>query len=96
MEPYEIAFQPSVEKDLRKLSAENCDRIIIRIEALAKEPFPAQVLNLKERKDFIAFEWAITALFMRLIQILIAFWFTIALRVRTPVFQAGDETQQQP
>ncbi len=47
MEPYEIVFQPFVEKDLRKLSAENCDRIMVRIEALANEPFPAQVVKLK-------------------------------------------------
>ena len=47
MEPYEITFQPSVEKDLRKLSVENCDRIMVRIEALANEPFPAQVVKLK-------------------------------------------------
>lgn len=47
MEPYEIGFQPSVEKDLRKLSVENCDRIMVRIEALANEPFPTQVVKLK-------------------------------------------------
>jgi mRNA interferase RelE/StbE len=47
MTPYEIAFQPSVEKDLRKLSVENCDRILVRIEALANEPFPPQVVKLK-------------------------------------------------
>lgn len=29
MAPYEILFQPSVEKDLRKLSAENRDRVIV-------------------------------------------------------------------
>jgi mRNA interferase RelE/StbE len=47
MAPYEIAFQPSVEKDLRKLSIENCDRIMVRLEALASEPFPPQVAKLK-------------------------------------------------
>ena len=47
MEPYEIAFQPSVEKDLRKLSGENRDRILTRIEALAQNPLPAQVIKLK-------------------------------------------------
>jgi hypothetical protein len=31
MEPYEIIFQPSVEKDIRKLSLENCDRIMVSI-----------------------------------------------------------------
>lgn len=47
MAPYEIAFQPSVEKDLRKLSPKNCDRIIARIEDLAHEPLPAKVAKLK-------------------------------------------------
>jgi mRNA interferase RelE/StbE len=47
MAPYEIVFQPSVEKDLRKLSVENCDRIMVRLEALASEPFPPQVAKLK-------------------------------------------------
>jgi mRNA interferase RelE/StbE len=32
MDLYEVIFQPSVEKDLRKLSSENCDRILVRIE----------------------------------------------------------------
>lgn len=31
MDQYEIAFQPSVEKDLRKLSSENRDRVLARI-----------------------------------------------------------------
>ncbi len=47
MEPYEIEFQPSVEKDLRRLSAENCDRVLARIEAFASEPCPPQVSKLK-------------------------------------------------
>lgn len=47
MAPYEILFQPSVEKDLRKLSSENCDRVIVRIETLANEPFSAQAVKLK-------------------------------------------------
>lgn len=47
MQPYEIVFQPSVEKDLRKLSVENSDRILVRIEALANDPFPTQVSKLK-------------------------------------------------
>ena len=45
--PYKITFQPSVEKDLRKLSRENCDRIMVRIEVLAHEPFPTQAIKLK-------------------------------------------------
>jgi mRNA interferase RelE/StbE len=47
MEPYKINFQPSVEKDLRKLSSENCDRLLARIEKLANEPLPVQSLKLK-------------------------------------------------
>ena len=47
MKLYEIDFQPSVEKDLRKLSGENRDRILNRIEALSQNPFPAQVIKLK-------------------------------------------------
>jgi mRNA-degrading endonuclease RelE of RelBE toxin-antitoxin system len=49
MAPDEIVFQPSVEKDLHKLPVENCDRIMVRLEALASEPFPAQVV--KWRRD---------------------------------------------
>ncbi len=44
--PYEIVFQPSVEKDLRKISAENKNRIFSRIEALASDPFSVQVTKL--------------------------------------------------
>ncbi len=47
MEPYKINFQPSVEKDLRKLSSENCDRLLARVEELANEPLPVQSLKLK-------------------------------------------------
>jgi len=47
MEPYQINFQSSVEKDLRKLSSENCDRLLTRIEELANEPLPVQSLKLK-------------------------------------------------
>lgn len=47
MEPYEIIFQPSVEIDIRKLSSENCDRIMVSIEELANQPLPAQSVKLK-------------------------------------------------
>jgi mRNA interferase RelE/StbE len=47
MEPYQINFQPSVEKDLRKLSSENCDRLLARIEELVNDPLPVQSLKLK-------------------------------------------------
>jgi mRNA interferase RelE/StbE len=46
MELYDIAFQPSVEKDLRKLSQENSRRILVRIESLKAEPLPPQAIKL--------------------------------------------------
>ena len=51
MEPHKINFQPSVEKDLRKFSSENCDRILARIQELANEPLPSQSLKLKGTED---------------------------------------------
>jgi len=47
MEPYQVNFQSSVEKDLRKLSSENCDRLLTRIEELANDPLPMQSIRLK-------------------------------------------------
>ncbi len=47
MEPYQVNFQSSVEKDLRKLSSENCDRLLTRIEELANDPLPVQSIRLK-------------------------------------------------
>jgi mRNA interferase RelE/StbE len=47
MQPYKVNFQSSVEKDLRKLSSENCDRILVRIEELKNDPLPVQSLKLK-------------------------------------------------
>ena len=47
MKPYQINFQSSVDKDLRKLSSENCDRLLSRIEELANEPMPVQAIKLK-------------------------------------------------
>ena len=47
MKPYQINFQSSVDKDLRKLSSENCDRLLDRIEVLAIEPMPVQAIKLK-------------------------------------------------
>jgi mRNA interferase RelE/StbE len=46
MEPYEIEFQPSVRKDLRKLSPDNASRILLKIEDLAIEPLPPQSIKL--------------------------------------------------
>ena len=47
MKPYQINFQSSVDKDLRKLSSENCDRLLARIGELANEPMPVQAIKLK-------------------------------------------------
>ena len=47
MQPYKISFQSLVEKDLRKLSSKNCDRILSRIEELAVEPLASQSTKLK-------------------------------------------------
>ena len=49
MKAYDIIFQPSVEKDLRKISRQNCDRIMERIESLATDLFPAQALSKLSR-----------------------------------------------
>ncbi|MGB3493637.1 MAG: type II toxin-antitoxin system RelE/ParE family toxin [Elainellaceae cyanobacterium] len=46
MKAYDIIFQPSVEKDLRKLSRQNCDRVMQQIESLAANPFPTKVTKL--------------------------------------------------
>jgi mRNA interferase RelE/StbE len=47
MESYEIQFQPSVRKDLRKLSPDDVSRILAKIEMLASEPFPLQAIQLQ-------------------------------------------------
>jgi mRNA interferase RelE/StbE len=47
MESYEIQFQPSVRKDLRKLSPDNVGRVLAKIETLTNEPFPPQAIQLK-------------------------------------------------
>lgn len=47
MEPYEIEFQPSVRKDLRKLSPDNASRILPKIEELANDPFLPQSMKLR-------------------------------------------------
>ena len=46
MNAYDIIFQPSVEKDLRKLSTQNYNRVMERIESLATDPFTAQAKKL--------------------------------------------------
>ena len=46
MASYEIAFKPSVEKDLRTVSAKVRARILARIAGLREEPFPRQAIKL--------------------------------------------------
>lgn len=55
MNPYQINFQPSVDKDLRKLSSENCDRLLSRIEELANEPLPVQAIKLEGTEGLYRF-----------------------------------------
>ena len=46
MASYEIAFKPSVEKDLRIVSAKVRARILSRIAGLREEPLPRQAIKL--------------------------------------------------
>ena len=46
MASYEIAFTPSVEKDLRIVSAKVRARILSRIAGLREEPIPRQTIEL--------------------------------------------------
>ena len=46
MASYEIAFKPSVEKDLRIVSAKVRARILSRIAGLREEPIPRQAIKL--------------------------------------------------
>jgi mRNA-degrading endonuclease RelE of RelBE toxin-antitoxin system len=47
MESYEILFQQSVRKDLRKLAPDNVSRILAKIETLASVTFPPQAIQLQ-------------------------------------------------
>jgi len=38
MEPYDVIFKPSVEKDLRRLPADAAARIMTRVDQLGAEP----------------------------------------------------------
>ena len=46
MASYEIAFKPSVEKDLRIVTAKVRARILSRIAGLREEPIPRQAIEL--------------------------------------------------
>jgi mRNA interferase RelE/StbE len=46
MPAYSLVYKESVAKDLRRLPDAQRDRVLERIEALAKEPFPRQSLKL--------------------------------------------------
>jgi mRNA interferase RelE/StbE len=46
MEPYKIIFKPSLEKDLKHLSAATLSRIQDRILQLSPDPFPAKTIKL--------------------------------------------------
>jgi len=46
MKPYDIDFKPSVEKDLETLPKTLVTRIMNKIEGLALDPFPRQVIKL--------------------------------------------------
>ena len=46
MASYEIALKPSVEKDLRVVSAKVRARILSRIAGLREEPIPRQAIKL--------------------------------------------------
>lgn len=46
MSLFELRLQPSVEKDLRRLSHETIDRVFARLESLRSEPFPPQAVKL--------------------------------------------------
>lgn len=46
MASYKVRLKPTAEKDLRKLPKPLIPRILHKIEALAFDPFPAQVTKL--------------------------------------------------
>jgi mRNA interferase RelE/StbE len=46
MDSYSVRFQPSVEKDLRRLSGDNLRRILMRVNALADDPLPRGAIKL--------------------------------------------------
>jgi mRNA interferase RelE/StbE len=48
MDSFEIVFQSSVHKDLRRLSKTAVARVMARIEDLAADPLPPRVVKLSE------------------------------------------------
>ncbi|MBN1394739.1 MAG: type II toxin-antitoxin system RelE/ParE family toxin [Pirellulales bacterium] len=46
MASYSVRFQPSVEKDFRRISGDNLNRIFLRINALADEPLSRGAVKL--------------------------------------------------
>jgi mRNA interferase RelE/StbE len=51
MKPYSITFKPSVEKELKSLPKELVSRIMKKIENLAINPFPHQVVKLSSTEQ---------------------------------------------
>lgn len=48
MDSFEIVFQPSVHKDLRRLPKTAISRVMARIEGLAADPLPSRVVKLSD------------------------------------------------
>jgi mRNA interferase RelE/StbE len=48
MDSFEIVFQPSVHKDLRRLPKTAIARVMARIESLAADPLPPRVVKLSD------------------------------------------------
>ena len=48
MASYSLSLKPSVEKDLRALSAPLVSRVLERIERLRDDPFPRQAIKLSD------------------------------------------------
>jgi len=46
MASFKVCFKPSLHKDLRRLSPPVIHRVLLKIEGLQSDPFPAQSLKL--------------------------------------------------
>jgi mRNA interferase RelE/StbE len=51
MKPYDIDFEPSVEKDFKALPKKIITRIMKRIEELTNNPFPHNVIKLSSTEQ---------------------------------------------
>ena len=60
MASHRVLLKPSVEKDLRSLPKRTVGRLLLRIEALAADPFPRQFVKLAGAKALYRCEWAST------------------------------------